>query len=98
MMHAIQAKGIATRDAPPAGDIWAHIFRFFEARLEAFETGRYRARKTGARPRYGFFLGNDPQTSMAVLGGLDGLKAAFGLPVLVSVSRKSFLRALADVC
>lgn len=97
MMHAIQAKGIATRDAPPAGDIWAHIFRFFEARLEAFEQAGIAREKLVLDPGMGFFLGNDPQTSLAVLGGLDRLKAAFDLPVLVSVSRKSFLRALADV-
>ena len=98
VMHAIQAKGIATRAAPPAGDIWAHIFRFFEARLEAFEKAGIARDRLVLDPGMGFFLGNDPQTSMAVLGGLDGLKAAFDLPVLVSVSRKSFLRALADVC
>ena len=33
LMHAIQAKGIATRQEPPEGDIWPHILRFFEARL-----------------------------------------------------------------
>ena len=97
VMHAIQAKGIATRDAPPAGDIWAHIMRFFEARLEAFEKAGIARESLVLDPGMGFFLGNDPATSMAVLGGLDGLKAAFDLPVLVSVSRKSFLRALANV-
>ena len=97
VMHAIQAKGIATRDAPPAGDIWAHILRFFEARLEAFEKSGIAREKLVLDPGMGFFLGNDPETSMAVLAGLDGLKAAFDVPVLVSVSRKSFLRALAGV-
>ena len=38
-MHAIQAKGIATRAAPPDGDIWEHILAFFEARLEASRAG-----------------------------------------------------------
>lgn len=97
VMHAIQAKGIATRDAPPAGDIWAHIFRFFEARLAAFESAGIARDKLVLDPGMGFFLGNDAATSMAVLAGLDRLKAQFDLPVLVSVSRKSFLRAIADV-
>lgn len=97
VMHAIQAKGIATRAAPPAGDIWAHIMRFFEARLAAFEKAGIAREKLVLDPGMGFFLGNDPATSMAVLAGLDGLKAAFDLPVLISVSRKSFLRALAGV-
>jgi dihydropteroate synthase type 2 len=43
----------------------------------------------------GFFLSSNPQTSLTVLGRLPELAAAFGLPLLVSVSRKSFLKALA---
>jgi dihydropteroate synthase len=41
-----------------------------------------------------FFLSNRPVASLRVLTGLDRLKRDFGLPVLVSVSRKSFLRAI----
>ena len=48
-------------------------------------------------PGMGFFLGNKSDTSLAVLAWLDRLKAEFGLPVLVCVSRKSFLRALSGV-
>lgn len=97
VMHAIQAKGIATRAVAPEGDIWAHIFRFFEARLTAFEKAGIAHDKLVLDPGMGFFLGNKPEPSLAVLAGLDRLKAAFGLPVLVCVSRKSFLRALADL-
>ena len=97
LMHAIQSKGIATRQAPPEGDIWAHIFRFFEARLHALTKAGVAADKITLDPGMGFFLGNKPETSLAVLAGLHRLKAEFGLPVLVCVSRKSFLRALADV-
>ena len=43
----------------------------------------------------GLFVGKSPEVSLAVLRGLRALKAAFGLPVFVSVSRKSFLRKLA---
>jgi dihydropteroate synthase type 2 len=42
----------------------------------------------------GFVLGTDPQTSFTVLRNLGALKARYGLPVLVSVSRKSFLRRI----
>ena len=45
-------------------------------------------------PGMGFFLSSRPEASLRVLAGLGRLKRAFGLPVLVSVSRKSFLRAL----
>ena len=48
-------------------------------------------------PGMGFFLGTDPETSLTVLRRLPELKAdAFGLPLLVSVSRKSFLKALVN--
>ena len=97
VMHAIQAKGIATRQAAPEGDIWAHIFRFFDARLTDFEKAGIAREKITLDPGMGFFLGDNPDASMAVLAGLDGLKTRFDLPVLVSVSRKSFLRALAGV-
>jgi dihydropteroate synthase type 2 len=37
---------------------------------------------------------SNPEPSLAVLSGIQHLKARFGLPVLVSPSRKSFLRRL----
>ncbi len=43
----------------------------------------------------GFFLSTNPETSLTVLGRLPELADAFGLPLLISVSRKSFLKALA---
>jgi dihydropteroate synthase type 2 len=42
----------------------------------------------------GFFLGSDPRASLAVLQRIPDLRARFGRPVFISVSRKSFLRAL----
>ena len=42
----------------------------------------------------GFFLGSRPEPSLAVLRDLRGLRERFGLPLLISVSRKSFLQAL----
>ncbi len=41
----------------------------------------------------GFFLSPAPETSLHVLSNLQKLKSALGLPLLVSVSRKSFLGA-----
>ena len=98
VMHAIQAKGIATRAAPPEGDIWSVIFRFFEQKLDAFARAGIAQDKLVLDPGMGFFLGNRPETSMAVLAGLNRLKCEFDLPVLVCVSRKSFLRATPDTC
>jgi dihydropteroate synthase type 2 len=43
----------------------------------------------------GQFLGSDPENSLIVLRRLPELKARYGLPLLVSLSRKGFLRKLA---
>jgi len=42
----------------------------------------------------GLFVGTRPEVSLMVLRRLPQLKSAFGLPLMVSVSRKSFLRKL----
>ena len=96
VMHAIQAKGIATRTAPPDGDIWEHILAFFDARLQTLTSAGVDPLRCVLDPGMGFFLGNRPETSWAVLRHIDRLKKAFDLPVLLSVSRKSFLTALVD--
>ena len=43
-------------------------------------------------PGMGFFLGNNPEASFKVLARLGELKQRFDRPILVSVSRKSFLQ------
>ncbi len=42
----------------------------------------------------GLFLGSNPEPSVAVLKNLAALQRRYGLPLFVSVSRKSFLGAL----
>lgn len=96
MMHAIQSKGIATRAPAPQGDIWQHILRFFETRLTALDKAGIDRQRVVLDPGMGFFVGNDPQTSLDVLAGLHRLKTAFDQPVMICASRKSFLRALID--
>ena len=43
------------------------------------------------------FLGTDPEVSLTVLRRLGELKARYRLPLLISLSRKSFIRRLAGV-
>ena len=69
---------------------------FFEARLEALTRAGVDPSRCVLDPGMGFFLGNKPETSWVVLRHINRLKKAFDLPVLLSVSRKSFLRALVD--
>jgi len=92
VMHSVQEEGRATRiDVPPSG-ILDRIRRFFDARLAALTKAGVGRDRLILDPGMGFFLGTDPETSFAVLRVLPVLKSTFGLPLLVSVSRKSFLR------
>ena len=95
VMHAVQERGIATRIDVPPSEILERITRFFDARLNALAAAGVARERLILDPGMGFFLGTNPQTSLAVLGRLPDLADAFGLPLLVSVSRKSFLKGLA---
>jgi dihydropteroate synthase type 2 len=94
VMHSVQERGRATRLDVPANRIVARVRAFFAARIEALTAAGIARERLILDPGMGFFLGTDPETSFTMLRGLGELKATFGLPVLVSVSRKSFLRAV----
>jgi dihydropteroate synthase type 2 len=95
VMHAVQEAGIATRIDVPPDAIMDRILAFFDARLNLLAAAGIAPERLVLDPGMGFFLSSDPQTSLTVLGRLPELADAFGLPILVSVSRKSFLKALA---
>jgi dihydropteroate synthase type 2 len=94
VMHAVQRRGGATRADLPADSMVERILRFFEARLAALERAGIARERIIIDPGMGFFLSSRPEASLRVLAELPRLKRAFGLPVLISVSRKSFLRAI----
>ncbi len=94
VMHSVQGRGKATRVDVPPTEIYDRVVRFFEARIEALVAAGVARERLILDPGMGFFLGSDPETSFAMLRRTDDLKAAFGLPVLISVSRKSFLRKI----
>ena len=94
VMHSVQEHGRATRADVPPEEIFDRILRFFEARISALEDGGVARRRLILDPGMGFFLGSNPGASFSVLRRLPELKQAFGLPILVSVSRKSFLRKI----
>jgi dihydropteroate synthase type 2 len=94
VMHSVQARGAATRVRVPAVEIMDRIVRFFDARLEALTGAGIARDRLILDPGMGFFLGTDPDCSFTVLRRLPELKARYGLPLLVSVSRKSFLRRI----
>ncbi len=94
VMHSVQLRGQATRVHVPPGEIMERIERFFDARIVALEKAGVARYRLILDPGMGFFLGTDPEASFTVLRRLGELKARYGLPLLVSVSRKSFLRRI----
>ena len=94
VMHSVQDRGRATRVEVPPEEILNRILHYFERRILALESAGIARARLILDPGMGFFLGSNPKASLMALRGLPQLKQAFGQPVLVSVSRKSFLRAM----
>jgi dihydropteroate synthase type 2 len=94
IMHAVQAAGAATRVVTDPAAVWDGICRFFTRRLAALQAAGIGRDRLIIDPGLGYFLGAAPGPSLAALAGIRELRDAFGVPVLVSPSRKSFLRTL----
>jgi dihydropteroate synthase type 2 len=94
VMHSVQRRGPATQVRTDARAVQAGIEQFFRERLSSLQAGGIDRERLIIDPGLGYFLGDTPEPSLRVLAGLRQLKADFGVPVLVSPSRKSFLRAL----
>ncbi|MGH7044879.1 MAG: dihydropteroate synthase [Stellaceae bacterium] len=94
VMHAVQGRGRAQRMELSAEEVWDRVNAFFDERLAALEHAGVARERLILDPGMGLFLSSRPEASLRVLAGIGALKSAFGLAVLVSVSRKSFLRAL----
>lgn len=93
VMHALQ-DGKADRRPGDPSTIVDRITRFFDARLEGLLQAGIAEERLVLDPGMGFFLGSDPATSLTVLRALPLLRERFGMPWLISVSRKSFLGAV----
>jgi dihydropteroate synthase type 2 len=92
VMHALPSDGPARREDETPPDLFERILLFFDARLASLATAGIARQRLILDPGMGLFLGRSRQASFDVLRRLTELKSAFGLPVLISVSRKSFLR------
>ena len=92
VMHALRDDGPAQREDQTPPNLFERIVGFFEARIAALTTAGIGRERLILDPGMGLFLGNSREASFMVLRRIADLKAAFGLPVLISVSRKSFLR------
>ena len=94
VMHSVQGAGRATKIVVEPSKVLDLVISFFEARIAALVKAGVARERLILDPGMGFFLGGNPEASFTVLRRLPTLRRAFGLPLLVSVSRKSFLRAL----
>lgn len=96
VMHMVQERGVAVRTEVPSSEIFDRITRFFDARIKALADAGIARERLILDPGMGQFLGSDPENSWIVLRRLPELKARYGLPLLVSLSRKGFLRKLVN--
>jgi len=96
VMHMVQERGVAVRTEVPSAEIFDRVTAFFDARLEALTDAGIARERLILDPGMGQFVGTDPENSMILLRRLPELKARYGLPLLVSVSRKGFLRKLVN--
>ncbi len=94
VMHAVQQSGRADRTAGDVDGILARVEAFFQARLAALAAAGVAGERCILDPGMGLFLGTGSAPSIAVLRGLRDLRARFGLPVLVGISRKSVVGVL----
>jgi len=94
VMHAVACEGRARRVDLGPDDVWQRIEAFFAERVARLEGAGIARERLILDPGMGLFLSTRPEASLRVLSSLDRLKQAFGLPIMVSVSRKSFLGAI----
>ncbi len=94
VMHAIQDTGKADRSPGNASTILDHVVSFFDQRLAALTAAGVDRDRCILDPGMGLFLGTGAEPSIVVLRALGELRARYGVPVLVGVSRKSVVAIL----
>ena len=94
VMHSLQGGWRATRESTDPEPVLNRVVEFFAERVSVLEASGISRNRIILDPGMGFFLGSNPEPSLVVLRAIGDLRERFGLPILVSVSRKSFLRTL----
>lgn len=97
VMHAMQDRGRAQQMSLDAATVWARTQAFFAERIKALSEAGIARERLIIDPGMGFFLSSRPEPSLRAIAGIGRLKQRFGLPVLISASRKSFLAAITGV-
>ncbi|AOR81335.1 MULTISPECIES: dihydropteroate synthase [Alphaproteobacteria] len=92
VMHSMQAGNRATESDFSPHEVWLHSFRFFEERIATLINAGIAPERLILDPGMGFFLSANPEASLRILANLEDFSHRFCLPLLISASRKSFLR------
>ncbi len=95
IMHSRSSAARAERGEADPATIVDEIIAFFEQRIAELNAAGVSRERLILDPGMGFFLGGNPRASLAVLREQERLQT-FGLPVLISTSRKSVIGALLD--
>ena len=91
VMHSVQRLGTATIVETKPEEVFDSMMTFFEERINALKNAGISKDRLILDPGMGFFLGSNPETSVMVLRRFNEIKEKFGIPVMIAVSRKSFL-------
>mgnify|MGYP000897824027 CR=1 FL=1 len=91
LMHSVQREGTATVIETNPEEVFSSMMDFFEERIKALVKAGISKERIILDPGMGFFLGSNPETSILVLKRFTEIKEKFDLPVMIAVSRKSFL-------
>lgn len=94
VMHSLAGALVADRRDVEPEQVWQSVIDFFDRRIAALTGAGIARERLILDPGMGFFLGANPQASVLLLRRLPQLRERYGLPLYVSVSRKSFLGAL----
>lgn len=94
VMHSLIGEERASRDSAGVERVLDSIDRFFSTRLDELVRAGVAEDRLIVDPGMGFFLGRNPEASIAVLRGIETLHRRFERPIFISVSRKSFLREI----
>jgi dihydropteroate synthase type 2 len=94
VMHAAGGIGRAEPLDLEPGEVWRRINAFFAERIARLEGAGIARERLILDPGMGLFLSRRPEASVYVLARVGQLQELFGLPVMISVSRKSFLGAI----
>ncbi len=96
VMYARAAAGKAERAEGDPDTILDEIEAWFADRLAALAAAGVAPERVILDPGMGFFLGSNAEVSVRVLRHLPRLAATFGLPLLISTSRKSVIGSLLE--